>query len=161
MTHVDLETVWANSPIGITVYEPIYQDGKLDSMKLAWINAAVSSRIELEPSQMLGWSVGQVIGDENWHSLRERYQELVSGPPGASIGYARTYDNPTQRVTFDYQVTAWWAPPWVCIQVREVSSDALPYKDKRDIEAALRLVDARSKQTLELAQLLTAKRPPA
>lgn len=153
MPAADFARIWAASPIGITIYKPVFKDDKLTSMDLVWINDAVSKRANYHVDDMAGWTVEQVIGQANWDSLRDRFAQLVAGKV-PSLDYARTYENRAIPVSFAYAVTAWYADPWVCVQVRDTTQDPLPYQTREDIAAALELVEARSKATLKLAELL-------
>jgi hypothetical protein len=156
---IDLALVWRKAPIGVTVYEPVLsEDGVLLSMRLVYVNEAVSSRAGLRPDEMRDWPVEKVIGDSNWTSIRGRYQQMLAD--GQPITYARTYDNPALGGRFSYVASAWYAAPWVGVQVKEASNDELNYLDDQDIRAALDVVDARSKRTLELAELLSGQHKP-
>lgn len=150
----DLKRIWDNSPIGITIYEPIFDEhGELFDMALIYVNRAVTALANMTPADVAGWHVGQLIGDDIWNSVRERYAEMIE--TGQSITYARTLNR--FGVSFAYQTTAWYSPPYVAVQVREASSDQLSL-EASDIPAALRLVEARQQKTVELQQQLLGRR---
>lgn len=155
--HVDLERIWKDSPIGISIYEPVLDaEGVLQDMTLVWVNRAVSQLGGFQPADMLGWSVGRVVGEDNWNSVRHLYIELLA--TGRPIGYARNYDQ--NGVNFAFRAAAWYSPPHVAVQVRETSTDKLLYREPDDIDAALRLVEWRTQATLELARLLATLKQP-
>lgn len=144
----EIRRVCADSPASMAIYEPLIIDDLLTDMILRWSNPAMS------------WLAGERISDHHgaglttfaenaWNALRIRFGVLIA--TGVSFNFAGRFPLSGR----DYEATAWLSGVYVGVLIREISDpEMIPISDITDVGSVLRMMEMRTRRTLELAQLL-------